>query len=247
MTQAPTLSVVIPCFNEEHRLALSVNKICQFLSAKPFESELVFVNDGSRDRTLALIDELREKARQFPMIHFSTYTWDSNRGKGAAVREGLLHAAGKFCLICDADLSTPIEDIDRLLPYKDSFDIVIGSRRVPGAEILTWQPWYRVVMGKCFSLLSSALLSVPVHDFTCGFKLIRGEVGQRLAARMSMDRWGYDSELLKLAVVQNFKIKEVGVRWAHDGGSKVRLGLDIFRSAAELGRIWWNGVCGIYR
>jgi len=239
-----SITVIIPCFNEEARLARSVRAIVSYLRESEFTADLLFVNDGSTDTTVELIEKLRSEV--YPLA-VEIRGWTQNRGKGAAVREGMLHAAREWCLICDADLSTPIEDLDRLLSAGADHDVIIGSRRAPGAQILAPQPWYRVIMGKFFSRLSGILLALPVNDVTCGFKLLSREAARKVGGKMTLDRWGYDAELIKIAVEQNCRMKEVGVRWTHDAGSKVRLGKDILRSACELVMIWRNSLNGRYR
>jgi len=240
----PAVSIIIPCYNEELRIRATVHRILAYAGVSEFEFEIFFLNDGSTDKTSDILHEFRTTRLQ--NVTFKVLEWDCNQGKGWAVKQGLLNATGQHILICDADLSTPIEDLNKLTAETERFDVIVGSRRVPGSVITAKQPPIRVFMGKIFSGLSRIILGVPINDFTCGFKLIEGKCARRIGDRMTISRWGYDSELLKIASVLKLRMKEVGVTWAHDSGSKVRLRSDIFSSALELIKVRWNALCGLY-
>ncbi len=230
------LSVVIPAFNEEKRLGRTFDTIIGFLQRARREWEIVVHDDGSSDGTVALV---RRYAEKFPAIRISLGV--SNRGKGYAVKQAMLEAKGSWRLLTDADLSTPMEEFDKLWPWtQQGFPIVIGSRKIKGAQIEVRQPWIRQHMGLAYSYLSKWFLATPVLDFTCGFKLFRGDAAQAVFSRSQIDRWGYDSEVLFVAHRLGYRIKEVPVVWRHDAESKVRLGIDVLSSARELLAIRWN-------
>jgi dolichyl-phosphate beta-glucosyltransferase len=163
-----------------------------------------------------------------------------NRGKGYAVKQGIIHSTGENILICDADLSTPISELDKLLKYSGDYNLIIGSRKQRDAKVIKPQPFIRRNLGRAFSFLSKIILNVEATDFTCGFKLIKKEAAKKIASKMLIHRWVYDSELLKIAAIHNFKIKEVGILWRNDGRSKVRLMNDIPTSLFDLVNIVYN-------
>ncbi|GAG97636.1 unnamed protein product, partial [marine sediment metagenome] len=171
-----------------------------------------------------------------------------NEGKGSAIRKGMLAAQGEYVLFMDADMSTPIEELDRLLPYLyQGHDIVIGSRKIPGAKIDVHQPRYREIMGEMFSRLSRVLTVRSVHDFTCGFKCFSKSCIQNIFERQRLAGWGYDTEVLFIAQKHGFRIKEVPVMWSDSADSKVRLWRDVVHSAFDLIRIRVNNLLRRYR
>ena len=237
------LSVVIPAYNEEKRLGRTFDAIIPFLQRKQLPWEILIHDDGSRDGTAELV---KRYAKTHPTIRLNL--GGNNRGKGYAVKQAMLLACGNWRLLTDADLSTPIEELDQLWPWtQQGFPIVIGSRKIKGAKIERRQPWLRQKMGLAFTYLSKWFLATPVTDFTCGFKLFRGDVAQEVFSRSLIERWGYDSEVLFIAHQLGFQIKEVPVVWRHDTDTKVRLGVDILSSARELIAIRANAIAGKYR
>lgn len=237
------LSVVIPAYNEEHRLKRTFDSIIGFLQRTGREWEIVVHDDGSRDGTVALVRHFAEK---HPTIRVNL--GGTNHGKGYAVKHGMLQARGDWRLLTDADLSTPMEEFDKLWPWtKQGFEVVIGSRKIKGAQIEKKQPWIRQHMGMAYSYACKTFLATPVLDFTCGFKIFRSDAAQEIFSRSLIERWGYDSEILFIAHRLGYKIKEVPVVWRHDEETKVRLGVDILSSARELVSIRWNYVRGKYR
>lgn len=241
-----SLSIIVPCYNEALRLPASIRTILEHFKNNPRPLEFVFVDDGSTDSTLLVIKGLiGDLIDPQGMIH-QTIKLPVNRGKGAAVKAGLLAATQDIVLLCDADLSCPIEEFETFVSYLPDFDIVIGSRRRPESLILKHQPYLRTQMGRVYSALSRFLMQVNVTDFTCGFKLFKSEVGKAIGKKMLVSRWAYDSEILKIASLRGFRIQEVGVRWKNDAATKVRLGSDAFRSFRELLSIVWNSWRGAY-
>lgn len=236
------LSVVIPAFNEEKRLGRTFDVIIDFLQRGKRGWEIVVHDDGSKDGTVELV---RQYSRKFPNIRI--HLGGTNHGKGYAVKQGMLEARGEWRLLTDADLSTPMEELDKLWEWtKQDISIVIGSRKIKGAQIEVKQPWIRQHMGLTYSYLSKWFLATPVLDFTCGFKLFRGDAAESIFSRSLIERWGYDSEVLFIAHRLGYKIKEVPVVWRHDDESKVRLGSDTLSSARELLQIRWNALVGRY-
>jgi dolichyl-phosphate beta-glucosyltransferase len=239
---SPTLSIVIPAYNEEHRLPETLRAAVRFCEGRRVNYEVIVVDDGSTDGT-------REAAEAFLREGYPVEVLrnGANRGKGYAVRVGSLAARGRFVLLADADLSTPIEEISRLLPWAQrGTPVVIGSRKIPGAHILRHQPAWREWMGKVFSLLARKLLVPEVADFTCGFKLFHGEWVGPLFRRLRRDDWTYDAELLYVARRLGLAIKEVPITWADDPDSRVRPLRAAARSLCGLLAIRLNGLFGRY-
>jgi dolichyl-phosphate beta-glucosyltransferase len=210
------LSIVIPCFNEERRLAPTLGLIRAYAASHDTAGELILVDDGSRDGTLSL---MRAQAARHPGIRVVAIT--PNRGKGRAVAEGVRVARGDQILMTDADLSTPIEELPKLqAALARGADVAIGSRAAPGAREID-QPLHRQLMGKTFNRLVQTLLLPGFRDTQCGFKLFRGEVAHRLFADLVTDGFAYDVEVLVRALDAGWSVEEVPVRWFNAGASTV--------------------------
>jgi dolichyl-phosphate beta-glucosyltransferase len=217
------LSVIVPVYNEEIRLRGSLSELLRFATDHPAVCELLFVDDGSTDGTRSVLDE---GVSSCPCA--KTISYSENRGKGGAIREGVMAAQGDVVMFMDVDLSTPLSYVDSLLePFADtSCQVVIGSRRVAGAEIVGHQHWARELMGRVFTWLSRRL--VPgVMDFTCGMKAFRADAARTLFSAGRVDDWSFDSEILYLAHKAGCPIIQVPVSWHDVAGSKVR----VFRNA----------------
>jgi len=212
------LSVVIPAYNEEPRIEATLTSICAYLRNQPYPSEVIVVDDGSRDRTAGRAAEaLRGVERQ------AILRLPRNKGKGAAVREGVRKAAGEFILVSDADLSTPITEIDKFWPWMDQgYDVVIGSRAIAGADIQIRQSLLRELMGKTFNLFVRGLIMTGIPDTQCGFKLFRREAAKRVFAVAAIDGFSFDVEALYLCR-RVHRIRQVPVIWRNSPHSKVRL------------------------
>lgn len=235
----PFLSVIIPVFNEEKRLS-NLSKIIIFLSAKKFKSEIVIINDGSTDHTLKKTKRIKNK-----LIHIISY--NENRGKGYAIRQGMLYSKGYHKLFLDIDLSTSIEELDQFLLDLNKFDVLIGSRRTQGSKFLIRQPFLREFMGRVFTKFSQIFTQVNVSDFTCGFKCFSKKSAQRIFSKQLINKWGFDTEILFLASLYGFKIKEIPVAWKNDPRSRVKFPQDIITSFTDLIKIRINLVTGKYR
>ncbi|HEV7517315.1 MAG TPA: dolichyl-phosphate beta-glucosyltransferase [Thermoanaerobaculia bacterium] len=208
------LSIVIPAYNEAARLGPTLERILGYLAGQKIAAEILVVDDGSTDRTAAV-------AESFAGRGVVLYRQDRNRGKGAALRSGVVASRGATVLLVDADLSTPIEDLERLRPYLAGAELVLGSRSVPGANVTQHQPIYREIMGRTFNLLIRTVGVRGFRDTQCGFKLLDGEAARQLFADLSVDRFAYDVELVWLARRRGYRIAEVGVTWANSPYSSV--------------------------
>lgn len=233
MHTRPTVSVVIPAYNEERRLEPTLEKVDAFFSARPGGYEIIVVDDGSRDRTAACAAEFKPRQGRVRLLHNRR-----NRGKGASVRRGAAAARGETILFTDADLSTPIEDYPRLAAAAArGADAAIGSRAVRGANVAEPQPLYRTLMGKFFNLLVQLVLLPGLHDTQCGFKLFRRGAARRIFARQTIPGFGFDVEILYIARRLGLRIAEVPVEWRNSPASKVspvrdsaQMFLDLFRT-----------------
>ena len=236
------LSIVIPAFNEAGRIGPPLRQIGRYLHSLDVSSEIIVVDDGSRDGTGDVVRAIGTDL-EVPLKVISS---SPNRGKGHAVRVGMQEATGRAVLMTDADLSTPIEELHRLLQcLADGFDVVIGSRKMAGAVIEERQPWLRESMGRVFTLLINVLL-VRVSDVTCGFKLFSRNAALEIFSRMRIDDWSFDAEALYIAKRLGLQVQEVPVRWHDVAGTKVNRGLDALRSLKGIVRILWNGALGRY-
>jgi dolichyl-phosphate beta-glucosyltransferase len=223
------LSVVIPAYNEEERLRQNVPGIAEFLRRKDLRFEIVVVNDGSKDGTARTAKEL---AKIYPMVWLIDL--QPNRGKGGAVRAGMLAANGRFVLFTDADQSTPIGELDKLLDKLESggYGVAIGSRAVRGAEVKHPQAWYRALAGKLFGLGTKLLCIRGVGDTQCGFKAMTREAVQKIFPQVTSNTAIFDIELLVVATREGCRVAEVPVKWVNDPDTRIPYNL---RSAL---RIW---------
>ncbi len=234
----PFLSLIIPAYNEEQRLPRTLTQIQAFLSEQPYESEVLVVENGSQDRTAAVAEEFAPAVRLLR---------EPNRGKGLAVRRGMLEASGDFRFICDADLSMPIEEVSRFLPPKlDDYDIAIASREVPGA-VRHNEPAYRHWIGRTFNLLVRAMAVPGFQDTQCGFKCFTAEAAETLFPLQRIDGWTFDVELLYVALRLGYRVKEVPINWYYFPGSRVRIVQDSWLMLTDLFRIRSNWRRGLYQ
>jgi dolichyl-phosphate beta-glucosyltransferase len=208
------ISVVIPAYNEAQRLGLSLQQAVEYLRARGRPYELLVVDDGSRDATA-------EVAERFAADGVRVIRHGRNRGKGAAVKTGVLASRGAKVLLSDADLSTPIAEVEKLERRLEEFPVVLGSRAVSGADIRERQPIYRELMGKTFNRIIRLLGVRGISDTQCGFKLLRGEVARGLCADLTIEGFAYDVELVRLAQQRGHPVAEVGVVWTNSPDSRV--------------------------
>ncbi|HWR58991.1 MAG TPA: dolichyl-phosphate beta-glucosyltransferase [Thermodesulfovibrionales bacterium] len=232
-----SLSVIIPAYNEGSRIPGTLRAVGRYLRKNFDEYEIIVVDDGSSDDTSSVVSALGQELHGVVLIRHL-----SNTGKGSAVRTGVLSSTGKRLLMCDADLSTPIEEYRRLGPFLDNgFDIAIGSRGLPDSDILVRQPWYRETMGKTFNLLVRMIAIGGIKDTQCGFKLFRGEVARSLFSRSCINGFGFDVEVLFLAKQKGHKIKEVPIKWINSPHSRVSIVRDPLEMLSDLIkiRVYW--------
>jgi glycosyltransferase involved in cell wall biosynthesis len=237
----PIVSIVVPAFNEARRIAETVQKIDDFIRRSPLALELIIVDDGSTDNTAEIVRKL--PARRLRLIQNK-----QNHGKGYTVRQGVLAASGKYVLFTDADLSAPIEELNKLLEIaiRDGIDVVIGSRSLDRRYIEKHQSRLRELGGIVFNLMVRLLLGLRLHDTQCGFKLFNRQRSRRIFEQQTTFGFGFDPELLFLAKRNGLTIREAPVRWSHAEGSKVKFLRDGVRMFFDLVRIRWNAIAGRY-
>ena len=239
------LSVIIPSFNEEKRLPGTLLEIDKFLSAKPYLYEIIVVDDGSKDNTKKIAKKFENIIRNF---HLSGY--DINKGKGFAVRKGMLEAKGKYRLFADADNSTPIQEIDKLLPFfNKGYDIAIGSRVKGGrnSNVKIEQPLYRRILARSANLVIRLLAVSGISDTQCGFKCFTQKSAEDIFRKAKINRWGFDIEALAIAQKKGYKIKDVPVSWYNSADSRVRPIKGAITTLGELMKIKWNLLTGEYK
>lgn len=241
----PDVSIVIPAYNESERLGEPLKKILQFVSTNEQNIELILVDDGSSDDTA----QVAEKAfASMPNVRSNVIRYEKNRGKGFAVKTGLLAAIADVALFSDADLSTPIEEMSKLVDplLKGEYDVTFGSRALDRTLIGTHQPWRREQGGRVMNLMIRTMSGLPFADTQCGFKAFNLVKFRPLLDVMKIDRFGFDVEFLFVANYHNLRLKEIPVRWNDVEGSKVSVFRDTRRMVSELAQIRQNAKSGIY-
>jgi dolichyl-phosphate beta-glucosyltransferase len=240
MRDPALVSLVIPVYNEASRVAAGLRAIKAYLGAFGTPTEVVVVDDGSTDKTVDL-------ARPF-LSERDLLLQEPHRGKGGAVRAGMLRARGDVVVFLDIDLATPVTFVEPCVQrLRQGADIVIGSRRSAEARIERHQAWLREWLGRGFSLLSRVTTGTHVTDFTCGFKGFTREASQAIFSRQRVDNWSFDAEILFLAARLGLQVEELPVVWRDDSRTKVRLGRDILGSLSGLLTIRLNHLRGLYR
>lgn len=228
------LSVIIPAYNEEGRIEKTLLDIYDYMKNQPYNWEIIVVDDGSKDKTAEIAEELRLKIPNLKIIANG-----KNRGKGFSVRRGLIYAAGEYRLFTDADNSTSIREIEKFIPCFGEYDIIIGSRTADGAKIAVSQPLIRIILGKFYGWLSAVVVGrLGIKDTQCGFKTFSAKAVENIVPQCRIDGWSFDIEILALAKKTGLKIKEVPVVWENDRNSKMRL-KSAARSIFDLIKIRW--------
>ncbi len=232
----PFLSVIVPAYNEEKRIGNTLTAILAHLQAQTFRYEVIIVDDGSRDHTAQVVESLIHGMDNTRLI-----AYQPNRGKGYAVRQGMLASAGELVLFTDADLSTPVTAIDAALEHlQNGFDVVMGSRAIAGSEISRYQPSYRRMGAKIFNLLRDEIVGADISRFKdtqCGFKAFRGAAARQLFGLLRIDGFMFDVEMIYVALQLGYRIYEMPVHWTDMPGSKLRLVRDTTRMFRDLARI----------
>jgi glycosyltransferase involved in cell wall biosynthesis len=237
-----TYSIVIPAYNEGARLGATLEKVLGYLRAQGWNAEVIVVNDGSRDNTAELVRALAERDPRVRLVENP-----GNRGKGYSVRNGMLSALGEVVVFSDADLSSPIEEMPKLLAaLAAGVDIAIGSRWLRTELQTRRQSRHRQVFGRIFNLLLRIILGLRFKDTQCGFKAFTRRAVQTILPLQRIERWGFDPEILFLARKFGFRVEEVAVLWGHSGDTRIHPLVDGARMFWELVRIRWNDLTGKY-
>lgn len=242
----PQVSIVVPAFEEEERLGDSIRTVLTYVNENAVEAEMIVVDDGSRDRTAGVA---RDVCAEFPHTATRVIRYETNRGKGFAVKTGLLAAAADIALFSDADLSTPIEEMHKLVDpiAAGEYDVTFGSRALDRSLIGTHQPWRREQGGKVMNLFIRVMSGLPFADTQCGFKAFRMDKFHPLLDLMTLDRFGFDVEFLYVAKYHGLRLQEIPVKWNNVEGSKVSVLRDTRRMFSELSQIRANAKRGRYR
>ena len=242
MAQYPKYSIVIPAYNESARIPATLQSVIACVRANHWPAEIIVVNDGSTDNTADLVSKIAQDAPEVRLIENP-----GNRGKGYSVRSGILQALGDVVMFTDSDLSAPIEEADRLFAaIAGGADIAIGSRWLESGRQTHRQPLYRQFFGRCFNAVCRMVMRLPFADTQCGFKAFTRAAAQTVFQLQTIQRWGFDPEILFIAIKRGFRIKEVPVSWAHDERSRMSYLRDGLQMLKELATIRWNALTGHY-
>lgn len=236
------LSVILPAYNEEHRIAKTLEDVSRFLSAQIFDYEILVVDDGSKDNTVGVVEGLAPHIKNLKLVKNA-----QNHGKGFVVRQGMLEATGEVRLFMDADNSTTVDQAMQMLPFFDQgYDIVLGSRRIKGSVIAVHQPWFRDFLGGVFRTIVHTFVPLGVTDSQCGFKAFSARAAAAIFPKQEIFRWAFDVEILAIAKRFGYKFKEVPVKWVDDAESHVKFS-GMVRMLLEVLEIRWNLITGRYK
>jgi glycosyltransferase involved in cell wall biosynthesis len=240
--QIPKYSIVIPAFNESARIPATLKSVVACIRANQWPAEVIVVNDGSTDSTAQLVRDFAQSAPEVRLIENP-----GNRGKGYSVRSGILQALGEVVMFTDSDLSAPIEEADRLFAaIAGGADIAIGSRWLESGRQTHRQPLYRQIFGRCFNAVCRMVMQLPFADTQCGFKAFTRAAAQTVFQLQTIERWGFDPEILFIAIKRGFRVVEVPVSWAHDARTRMSYLKDGLQMLKELAIIRWNALTGHY-
>jgi dolichyl-phosphate beta-glucosyltransferase len=237
----PELSIVIPSFNEELRLPITLAEISAYIRASKRGTEVIVVDDGSTDRTADVANSFRREIQRLRVV-----ANNKNRGKGYSVRHGMMEARGRIVLFTDADLSAPIDEADKLIAALADHDVAIGSRALDRRLIAVRQSVFREYAGIIFNFIVRAILRLPFVDTQCGFKAFRRERCRIIFQQQRIERFGFDPELLYLARHHGLRAVEIPVRWAHSPATKVSMLRDSLQMFLDVFIIRWNALSGRY-
>ena len=240
--QRPLISIVIPAYNESARIGGALDAVLHCIHERDWHAEVVVVNDGSTDNTVAVVEEYAAKNPEVRLLQNP-----ANRGKGYSVRHGVLQSVGEIVMFTDADLSAPIEEAERLFAaLNQGADIAIGSRWLDRSRQTMKQPFYRQFFGRCFNAITRLIMGLPFADTQCGFKAFHRPVAQTIFQLQRIERWGFDPELLFIALKRGYKIQEVPVTWGHDERSRLSYLKDGMKMLEEIAYIRWQAFAGRY-
>jgi len=237
---APFLSIIIPAHNEETRLPETLRRVFDFTARQPYSTEIVMVENGSSDQTYQIAQAFAKQHAQLSLLQ------EAQKGKGRAVRQGMLAAHGEYRFMCDVDFSMPVSEIERFLPPSlQGYDVAIASREASGAQRIG-EPYYRHFIGRIYNGLIRILALPGLQDTQCGFKCFRGGVAEDLFKRQTLTGWSFDVEILFIARLLGYKIVEIPIPWYYDPHSKISVVRDSFKMGMDLLTIRLNGLRGIY-
>jgi len=238
----PQYSIVIPAYNESARIAAALDAVAACIRRRGWSAEVIVVDDGSRDQTAALVRDFAARAPEVRLLQNP-----GNRGKGYSVRHGLLEALGEVVMFTDADLSAPIEEAEGLFAaIAAGADIAIGSRWLERTRQTIRQPLYRQFFGRCFNAVTRGVMGLPYADTQCGFKAFTRAAAQTVCQLQTIERWGFDPEILFIARKRGFRIAEVPVSWAHDERTRMSYLKDGMRMLEDIAIVRWNALLGRY-
>ncbi len=236
-------SIVIPAFDEQARIGATLDRVMECVEARGWAAEVLVVNDGSRDETAAIVSRA---ARRYGNLRLIENT--GNRGKGFSVRNGILQSRGAIVMFTDADLSAPIEEAERLFAaIAAGADVAIGSRWLDRSRQTLQQPVHRRFFGRCFNWLTRLVMNLPLADTQCGFKAFRREAAQTIFVRQRIERWGFDPEILYIALRLGMRVQEVAVTWGHDDRSRISYLKDGIKMIEDLLRVRFYSLAGYYK
>jgi dolichyl-phosphate beta-glucosyltransferase len=240
--QRPSISIVIPAYNESARISKALGEVLRVVRERAWQAEVLVVNDGSTDRTAAIVAGFAQLNPEVRLLNNQ-----ENRGKGFSVRHGVLNAVGEIVMFTDADLSAPMEEAERLFDaLNHGADIAIGSRWLERNRQTHKQPLYRQFFGRCFNAITRLIMGLPFADTQCGFKAFRRPVAQTIFQLQRIERWGFDPELLFIALKRGYKIQEVPVTWGHDERSRLSYLKDGIKMLEDIAYIRWEAFAGAY-
>jgi glycosyltransferase involved in cell wall biosynthesis len=238
----PAYSIVIPAYNESARIGATLQEVVHCVRERGWDAEVIVVNDGSTDDTSRLVLDFALTAPEVRLIENP-----GNRGKGYSVRNGLLQARGEIVMFTDADLSAPIAEAERLFAaIRSGADIAIGSRWLESGRQTHRQPLYRQFFGRCFNLITRTVMGLRFADTQCGFKAFTRSAAQTVFQLQTIERWGFDPEILFIATKRHLRIDEVSVSWGHDARSRMSYLRDGMHMLREMAIIRWNALLGRY-
>ena len=242
VTQYPTYSIVIPAFNESARIPATLQSVVSCIRERAWRAEVIVVNDGSSDSTAELVRAFIRNAPEVRLVENP-----GNRGKGYSVRSGMLQAQGEVVLFTDSDLSAPIEEAERLFAaIAQGADIAIGSRWLESGRQTHRQPFYRQFFGRCFNAVTRVVMGLRFADTQCGIKAFTRAAAQTVFQLQTIERWGFDPEILFIALQRGYRVVEVPVSWAHDERSRISYLKDGLKMLEEIAIIRWNALRGLY-